>query len=169
MSKSYPSPWVDDPITRFKGSYYFLSNFYESPIEIEYRGKKYAMPTGEHCFQGMKVAATIWVPEKAEQWLQAVADAPTPSKSKYLGRSIQLDVKKWNAMSFACMQRTQELKYSQNLDLKEKLLATGDRILIEGTDWGDKIWGVDEKGEGMNLLGKILMTLRSRLKVNWLD
>lgn len=169
MPKKYSNPWIDEPISRFKGDNFFLSNFYTSPITIEYRGEKYVMATGEHCFQGMKVAATIWTPEKASEWLKAVSDAPTPSKSKYLGRSIQIDVKKWNEMAFVCMQRTQELKYSQNPELREKLLSTGDRELIEGTDWGDKLWGVDEKGEGQNLLGKILMELRSKMKTNWLD
>lgn len=169
MTATYPNPWVDEPISRFKGEHFFLSNFYASPISIEYRDTKYVMATGEHCFQGMKVAATIWTPDKASAWLKSVSEAPTPAKSKYLGRSIQIDVPKWNAMAFACMQRTQELKYSQNPELREKLLSTGERELIEGTEWGDKLWGVDEKGEGQNLLGKILMELRTKLKSNWLD
>jgi ribA/ribD-fused uncharacterized protein len=169
MQSKYPNPWIDEPISRFKGEYFFLSNFYASPIVIEYKGQKYTMATGEHCFQGMKVAASIWDTGRTSQWLEQVSQAPTPAKSKYLGRSIQIDVPKWNAMAFACMQRTQQLKYSQNPELREKLIATGERELIEGTEWGDKLWGVDERGEGQNLLGKILMELRASLKSNWLD
>lgn len=57
------------------------------------------------------------------------------------------------------------LVYRQNPDLKEKLLATGDANLIEGTTWKDKIWGVDlATMKGKNRLGKILMEVRETLK-----
>ena len=65
-------------------------------------------------------------------------------------------------------------KFSQNEDLKQILLETGDRILVEGSPY-DKIWGVkidwqddkilDEKNyKGLNLLGKALMQVRRELK-----
>ena len=39
-------------------------------------------------------------------------------------------------------------KFTQNPDLKKKLLATGDEHLEEGNTWGDTIWGtVDGVGE----------------------
>ncbi|NWN81082.1 NADAR family protein, partial [Bacillus sp. (in: firmicutes)] len=47
--------------------------------------------------------------------------------------------------------------------LKNKLLQTGESILIEGNTWGDKIWGVCN-GVGENKLGKILMKVRNELK-----
>jgi predicted NAD-dependent protein-ADP-ribosyltransferase YbiA (DUF1768 family) len=53
-------------------------------------------------------------------------------------------------------------KFSQNPELAKKLLATGDRYLEETNWWGDKIWGV-YRGEGQNLLGKIIMDTRARL------
>lgn len=152
-----------EPISRFKGDYFFLSNFAPSPITIDYKGEEYSMPTGEHCFQAMKIGASEWDEWKTKSWLRHMSQAPTPSKSKYLGRSIQINVEKWNTMSYACMVRTQKLKYNQNPELAEKLLLTGSRTLIEGTEWGDKLWGVDEKGVGENLLGKILMSLREEL------
>lgn len=164
--KIYPSPWDQEPISKFKNEHFFLSNFYPSPVVIEYMNTKYTLATGEHCFQGMKVAASLWDPEKTQMWLRKVATAPTPAKSKYLGRSISIDVKKWDEISFSCMRRVQDLKYTQNPELAQKLLATGTRELIEGTEWGDKLWGVDEQGEGKNLLGKILMELRNNLRNN---
>jgi len=53
-------------------------------------------------------------------------------------------------------------KFSQNPELAKKLVATGDRYLEETNWWGDKIWGV-YRGEGQNLLGKIIMDARARL------
>ena len=56
-------------------------------------------------------------------------------------------------------------KFTQNEDLKEKLLATGDEYLEEGNNWGDRIWGT-VNGEGENRLGKILMKVRDELMMD---
>lgn len=50
-------------------------------------------------------------------------------------------------------------KFSQNPDLREKLLNTGDAILHENSP-RDKYWGV----RGQDRLGKLLMELREKLK-----
>lgn len=51
----------------------------------------------------------------------------------------------------------------QNPLLKEKLLNTGDALLIEGNTWRDYYWG-ECKGKGENHLGKILMEVREIIK-----
>jgi len=64
------------------------------------------------------------------------------------------------------------LKFSQNEDLKKKLLNTGNKTLVEASKW-DKIWEIGiskkdalagKKWKGMNLLGKTLMNVRNNLK-----
>ena len=56
-------------------------------------------------------------------------------------------------------------KFTQNQDLKELLLATGELVLEEGNTWGDLFWGVDAKTrEGRNHLGRILMRIRKELQ-----
>jgi predicted NAD-dependent protein-ADP-ribosyltransferase YbiA (DUF1768 family) len=47
--------------------------------------------------------------------------------------------------------------------ITQKLLATGNAILIEGNTWGDTFWG-QCKGEGTNVLGNILMRRRDFLR-----
>ena len=57
-------------------------------------------------------------------------------------------------------------KFSRDLDLKKELLDTRDDELVEGNWWGDKYWGmvlVNNKWEGKNMLGKILMQIREEL------
>lgn len=54
-------------------------------------------------------------------------------------------------------------KFTQNEDLKAKLLATGNDILEEGNTWGDRVWGT-VNGVGENRLGKILMRVREELR-----
>lgn len=54
-------------------------------------------------------------------------------------------------------------KFTQNTELADKLLATGDAYLEEGNTWGDRIWGT-VNGSGANRLGVILMQIRAELK-----
>ncbi|MBQ3449388.1 MAG: NADAR family protein, partial [Synergistaceae bacterium] len=55
-------------------------------------------------------------------------------------------------------------KFTQHEDIAQKLINTGERILIEGNDLGDVFWGIDTAtGEGENHLGKILMKIRGEL------
>ena len=63
------------------------------------------------------------------------------------------------------METAVHAKFTQNVELKELLLETGDSELIEGNTWGDREWGVDLKtNEGQNKLGKILMKVRESLR-----
>ena len=56
-------------------------------------------------------------------------------------------------------------KFTQNEDLKWRLIGTGDAYLEEGNTWHDTCWGVDAKtGEGLNHLGRILMKVRDELR-----
>ena len=67
------------------------------------------------------------------------------------------------------------LKFRQNPDLKQKLLETGDKGLVEASPF-DKIWGIGlgEKkaretakhrtGWGLNLLGNALVQVREVLR-----
>jgi len=60
-------------------------------------------------------------------------------------------------------------KFSQNEDLKEKLLNTGEIYLEEGNWWHDNYWGQCNcyrcrNIHGLNKLGKILMQVRDELR-----
>jgi predicted NAD-dependent protein-ADP-ribosyltransferase YbiA (DUF1768 family) len=62
------------------------------------------------------------------------------------------------------MRRLVRAKFQQHPDLAQKLVATNNYKLIEGNDWGDRFWGVDNKtGLGENQLGKVLELIRSEL------
>jgi predicted NAD-dependent protein-ADP-ribosyltransferase YbiA (DUF1768 family) len=55
-------------------------------------------------------------------------------------------------------------KFTQNKDIRIKLMNTYPQELIEGNNWQDHFWGVCN-GAGLNWLGRILMAER----VYWLD
>ena len=73
-----------------------------------------------------------------------------PSAKRY-GRSIQLR-SDWEEVKTDVMYRVVKAKFTQNPDLLELLIATGDQELREENQHGDRC-----------RLGKILMRIRSEL------
>lgn len=136
-------------INEFKGKYFFLSNFFEAPVT--WNGITYQ--NNEAAFQSAKV--------KDEEGRAKFAFLK-PSQAKAKGRRVHLR-HDWEKVKFDIMYEICFAKFSQNEDLKAKLLATGEQYLEEGNTWGDKIWGT-VNGEGQNSLGKILMRVREELR-----
>ena len=140
-------------IKNFEGEYAFLSNFYFSPMIID----NVVYTTNEHYFQAMK---SLNPKER-----QALVLAPTPGKSKHLGRKVSLR-KDWEDIKEEVMLTGLRHKFS-NPELRKKLLATGNEELIEGTTWHDNSWGICDcetcGGQGKNRLGKLLMQVREEL------
>lgn len=142
-------------INVFDGDYAFLSNFYI--CDIIYNGLSYK--NSESAFHAQKTL------DETERKKFINLD---PSASKKLGRKIDLR-NDWEDVKTQIMYEICYAKFSQNQDLKNKLLATGDEYLEEGTHWHDNYWGncycekcKDIKGE--NKLGIILMKIREELK-----
>ena len=136
-------------IDRFKEEYGFLSNF--AHCKIMYEGIVY--PSVEHAFQGAKC---FYIKDK-----ERIAAQPTPAMAKKLGRRVQMKPN-WNVERIEVMKVLLRLKFSDET-YRKKLLATGDAVLIEGNDWGDKFWGV-YRGQGENHLGRLIMEVRNEIK-----
>ena len=139
-------------INEFRGTYNFLSNFYETPVTVY--GVTYK--NNEAAFQSQKCLSI----EEREEFSNL-----NPSEAKSKGRKVKLR-SDWEEMKEDAMYVVVLCKFMQNEDLKEKLISTGDEILEEGNTWGDRIWGtVNSKGQ--NKLGKILMRVRDEFKVEY--
>lgn len=147
-------------VPKFDGEYFFLSNFYEAPTKFRMPSYEITMPTGEHAFQAAKMHAMKNRDEKVrEDYVRRMAEAPTPAKAKYLGRSVDIHPDSWEDVRVECMREVVFQKFLQHPDLRTSLLKTYDAMLVEGNDWNDKFWGrVD--GKGYNKLGVILMEVR---------
>jgi N-glycosidase YbiA len=130
------------PIDSFKGEYAFLSNFYP-----------FGSKSLEHFYQAFKT-------EDSEMQLR-ILSAPTAAQAKKLGKQAALRGD-WDEIKDEIMLKLVRYKFTV-WHLREALLATGDRELIEGNWWGDTYWGVC-KGKGENRLGKILMQVRDELR-----
>lgn len=136
-------------IDSFRGEYFFLSNFCEVPVM--YDGITYL--NNEAAFQAQKTL-------NKEQRLDFATLNPSQAKKK--GRSVSLRPD-WEEIKINVMYEICKAKFTQNENLKRSLLNTGNAELIEGNNWGDKIWG-QVNGIGENNLGKILMKIREELK-----
>jgi ribA/ribD-fused uncharacterized protein len=130
-------------IDRFKGEYEFLSNFF-----VEKHGKSV-----EHFFQAAKALST-------DQYAW-IFSADTPGEAKRRGRrtTIRPD---WDHIKVRIMRALLKKKF-EDPELRQKLLDTGDKELVEGNNWGDQFWGVC-KGHGDNMLGRLLMELRGEIR-----
>src|SRR5687768_3369099 len=121
----------------------------------------------------------------AEQWMMAqkaslfeddetfdkILKAHKPGEVKELGRQIRgFDEGKWNEMKFEIVKTGNIHKFSQNKKLKDFLIGTGTRIIVEASPT-DTVWGIglnqDSKmidnphtWRGENLLGFALMETR---------
>lgn len=160
-SRALPRPMSETPpIIRFMGKNRFLSNFY--PCIIGYEGTLF--PSVEHAFQAAK---TLDKPTRV-----AIAALPTAGHAKRGGRRVLLRPD-WEKVKIDIMEELLRLKFKRP-GLRVALLNTGDAELIEGNTWGDKFWGVDirileqRRGDGasagLNMLGKLLMEERKRLR-----
>ena len=102
----------------------------------------------------------------------AILRAAQPQECKALGRQVQpFDSEAWGAVKYDVVKKANRAKYEQNPDLMARLLQTGDVLLAEASP-KDTIWGIGLDAEaaaqtspsdwpGQNLLGRILMELRS--------
>lgn len=138
----------ENVIKSFTGEYAFLSNYFVCDVTIAPYG---TFTSSEAAYQAAKC------PERVKEFLPL-----DPDDSKKLGKKVKI-VDNWNYIRDYVMRQVVLTKFSQNEGLKQKLLDTGDSILIEGNTWGDKYWG-QVNGNGENMLGKILMEVREYLR-----
>jgi ribA/ribD-fused uncharacterized protein len=98
----------------------------------------------------------------------------TPGEAKALGRKVRnFDQSIWDANCDRVVEEGNFLKFRQNERLREVLLGTGERELVE-TSPNDRVWGVGFNSEealehveewGENKLGKALIKVREQLRI----
>lgn len=109
-----------------------------------------------------------------EAVLAKIMQANHPGENKALGRQIRhFDSAVWDQHKSEIVVNGNLAKFSQNEPLKQYLLQTGNRVLVEASPY-DQIWGIgmakSEPGignplawKGENRLGFALMEVRDRL------
>jgi N-glycosidase YbiA len=129
-----------------------FSNFARYPIQL--KGKRWS--TSEHYFQAQKFA------DVRDQ--EEIRRASTPMLAAQWGRDRKRKLRRdWESAKLGVMREAVEAKFRQHDDLRALLLATGDARLVEHTE-NDDFWGDGGDGSGRNELGRILMSVRDRLR-----
>ena len=137
-------------IDSFRGKYFWLSNFFLSPVELDRK----LYPSVEHAYQAAKTKD-----KNARKKIQRL----TANASRLYGQTVPL-VEKWDHLRIPMMRSLCKQKFIKHKDLQIKLREIGDAELIEGNDYGDSFWGVCNN-IGENHLGKILMDIRNDFKI----
>ncbi|MDH6574837.1 NADAR family protein [Kitasatospora sp. MAP5-34] len=137
------------------------------PSEFTVGGVTYA--TAEHWMMAGK--ARLFGDEEV---IPRILKARTPAEAKKLGRLVEgFDEDRWAAERFELVVEGNVAKFGQNEALREYLLGTAQRVLVEASPM-DRLWGIGlaadneratqpEQWRGLNLLGFALMEARSRL------
>ncbi|KKM63208.1 hypothetical protein LCGC14_1513830 [marine sediment metagenome] len=92
-----------------------------------------------------------------------IAKLKDPGQAKRAGRKLKIRGD-WNDIKLDIMKKILEVKF-KDPELGQKLMNTAPAELIEGNNWNDRYWGIC-KGQGLNNLGIILMSIRDSLEYN---
>lgn len=136
-----------DAITSFRGKYAFLANSYSCMVTLD--GMNY--PSVEHAYQAAKTFDI-----RGRQGMQVMRSA---HDAYYFGKKVTLR-DDWKHVKGQIMLDLLRQKFCKPRMI-QLLLETGDREIIYQSS--DMFWG-NAEGKGKNLLGQMLMQVRSELQ-----
>lgn len=138
---------------RAAGEYGWMSNLFK--LGLIFEGK--AFSCREAAYQYGKP-----IDRATADWIVA---APKPHLMAIAAHGLFVfDVKaNWNDLKVPRMRAVLLAFFRQHNDMRNRLLETGDAALIEESK-SDAFWGLGKKGNGKNMLGVLLMEVRSLLR-----
>lgn len=164
-------------------AFYEFSNFYKAAFELD--GKSW--PTTEHYFQAAKFpdhpeyqeiirncstpgkCFTIAQQKKKGGYAVKWAVNPKTGDNRLLNDiitqykdTVRIRVD-WDDVRISVMTKCLTAKFSQNECLKNLLLSTGKKHIIEDSP-RDDYWGIGKNNNGQNHLGRLLMEVREELQ-----
>jgi ribA/ribD-fused uncharacterized protein len=151
-------PDTDTQVFFYEQDFYVLSNF--SAFNLRIDGQTF--PTSEHAYHWFK----FWGNGYGEGWPVALEIAKAPSAHeafKIAERNKARRDRRLDERTVDVMRRILRAKADQHEYVRRKLLATGDRELIEDS-WRDDFWGWGPNRDGQNMLGRLWMEVRAELR-----
>ena len=129
-----------------------FSNFAAFAFEIDGQ----IWPTVEHYFRAQKFSDL--------DHIERIRSARSAKQAKMLGRSRNFPIREdWDSCRDEVMLKAVRAKFLAHADLRNLLLSTGKKRLIEASPY-DSYWGEGRNGKGKNRLGEILMQVRNDLR-----
>jgi ribA/ribD-fused uncharacterized protein len=142
-----------------------FSQWFPAPFEVN--GQNF--PTSEHYMMAKK--AVLF---SDQEMLENILACKTPREAKAFGRKVRnFDAAVWEKQRSRIVVEANLAKFSQNQGMKDFLLASAPKILVEASP-RDRIWGIGmgkgnsdaldpRKWRGKNLLGFALLEVRDLL------
>ncbi|MBE9213217.1 NADAR family protein [Plectonema cf. radiosum LEGE 06105] len=133
-----------------------FSNFSLHPIEMY----NTCWSTVEHYYQAQK-----FVGSPDEKIIPLIHGASTPEEAAALGRCSTRQIRAdWEVVKTQVMREAVLKKFLTHSDIREILLSTNDKWLVEDSP-KDYFWGCGANKTGHNHLGRILMSVREELRI----
>lgn len=144
---------TDKQVFFYEQDFYILSNF--SAFMVEWKGKWF------------QTAEAVYHWEKFPDYPQLqeiIRNCQSAHEAFKLAQESSGFIRPdWKDVRIGIMKDILWTKVRQHEYVRRKLLATGDREIVENS-WRDAFWGWGEGRDGSNMLGKIWMEIRSELK-----
>ncbi len=138
----------------------WLSSFHLAPLTVDVGFGERTYASAEHAYQAAKAT------DQADH--DAVAEATTPDEAKERGRAVPRRPD-WRAVRADVMREVLAAKFAPGSDLAERLLVTGNAVIVEVAPHGDAWNGVapqdDGTWRGRSVLGVLLMERRGQLRL----
>lgn len=160
----------DRQVFFYEQDFYVLSNF--SAFTLKWRGRRF--DTSEAAYHWDKFAtgyadplngagSLTWTQKRLEI-ADSIRYAPSAHEAFKVAEASKLYRRSdWDDVKVFVMGEILRAKAAQHEYVRRKLLATGDRELIEDS-WRDDFWGWGPNRNGQNILGKIWMEIRAELR-----
>ncbi len=143
----------------YEQDFYVLSNF--SAFNLEWEG--FTFQTSEAAYHWEKFACDH-DDDTRNGVAYAIYQAPSAHEAfKIAEAQKHLRRADWDEVKVYIMLNILRAKAAQHEYVRRKLLATGDRELIENS-WRDSYWGWGPERTGLNMLGQLWMRVRSELR-----
>lgn len=144
---------TDSQVFFYEQDFYVLSNFSAFMVQMGER----LFPTSEHAYHWHKF------PDDPLKQRSIQVASSAHEAFKMAERWKQYRREDWDQVKVGIMRQILLAKVTQHEYVRRKLLATGDRELIEDS-WRDDYWGWGQNKDGQNQLGKLWMDIRFALR-----
>lgn len=140
----------------YEQDFYVLSNFSAFSVHVFNR----EFPTVEHAYHWLKFIRTSPGTATRIQMAKSAHEAFKLAEAHKHERRCD-----WDEVKVRLMRDLLRVKVEQHEYVHRKLLATGDRALVENS-WRDDFWGWGPDRNGQNMLGKLWMEVRAELRTS---
>lgn len=138
----------------YEQDFYVLSNF--SAFNLYWRHNTFQ--TSEHAYHFERFVGSENFHRVAVMSAKSAHDA-----FRYAQENKAFQRQDWEEVKVDAMHNILRAKADQHEYVRRKLLATGDRELIEDS-WRDDFWGWGPNRDGKNMLGRLWMEVRAELQ-----